>query len=234
MKLAAIQARLRQLADPETAKVLQRFFKTGPGDYGEGDVFLGIKVPPLRALVRECGATTVAEMEELLQSPLHEERAFALMLLVRAFQRGAEAERRGIYRLYLKNTHRINNWDLVDASAEHIVGGWLLDLDRKPLYKLVRSRSVWERRIAVLATFHYIKRRQYGDTLDLAALLLQDKHDLMHKAVGWMLREVGKRDLETEAGFLNQHYRAMPRTMLRYAIERFPEPQRRGYLLGTI
>jgi len=235
MTLPDIHARMRQLADPAAARVLQRFFKTGPGEYGEGDVFLGIKVPPLRQLARACrDGTTIADMATLLQSPFHEERLLALLLLVQAFQRGSAAERRGIYRLYLKNTARVNNWDLVDSSAEHIVGGYLHDQARRPLYKLVRSRSLWERRIAVLATFHYIKREEYADTLALAALLLDDPEDLLHKAVGWMLREVGKRDLAAEIGFLNQHYRAMPRTMLRYAIERFPEPQRRGYLRGEV
>lgn len=235
MTLDEIHTHMQRLADPQLAQVLQRFFKTAPGEYGAGDVFLGIKVPPLRKLVRACrGKTTIADMAQLLQSPWHEERLLALLLLVQAFQRGAETERRRIYRLYLKNTSRINNWDLVDTSAEHIVGGYLLDQDRKPLYKLAKSRSLWERRIAVLATFHYIKRGDHADTLALAALLLQDREDLMHKAVGWMLREVGKRDLPAEIGFLNEHCRTMPRTMLRYAIERFPEPQRRSYLLGEV
>jgi 3-methyladenine DNA glycosylase AlkD len=231
MKQAAIlQSQLRALASAETAANLQRFFKTGPGQYGAGDVFLGIKVPPLRALAkqhRDAGLDTIAA---LLASRYHEERMFALLLLMQFYQGADEAAQQAAYDLYLGHTQHINNWDLVDVSAPRIVGRHLQDRPRKVLHKLARSSSLWERRIAILATAWFIRLDDYADTLRIAEMLLQDEHDLMHKAVGWMLREVGKRDLAAEEDFLHRHYRGMPRTMLRYAIERFPEPKRKNYL----
>jgi 3-methyladenine DNA glycosylase AlkD len=227
-----IQKQLRALASPETAAILQGFFKTGKGQYGEGDVFLGIKVPVLRALAnqhRDAGLDTIAR---LLESRYHEERLCALLLLMQLFQRADEAGRQAVFDLYLGNTQRINNWDLVDISAPHIVGRHLENRPRKVLHSLARSSLLWERRIAIIATFHFIRLNDFTDTLRIAGLLLHDEHDLMHKAVGWMLREVGKRDLAAEKGFLLRHYHSMPRTMLRYAIERFPEPVRRSYLDG--
>jgi 3-methyladenine DNA glycosylase AlkD len=229
-----IEARLRELGDPATAKVLQGFFKTGPGGYGEGDVFLGIKVPALRRLAREYQDLPLAEARTLLGSAYHEARLLALLILVRAFTRGDVKTQKTIYDHYLGCTDRVNNWDLVDASAEHIVGAYLRQRSRRPLYRLARSASVWERRVALLATFHYIKRGESGETLKLAELLLGDGHDLIHKAVGWMLREVGKRDPAALEAFLARHCRAMPRTMLRYAIERFPDARRRQYLKGEM
>jgi 3-methyladenine DNA glycosylase AlkD len=229
-----VQKELRALASAETATNLQRFFKTGPGQYGEGDVFLGIKVPPLRALAkrhRDAGLDTVAA---LLASRYHEERLFALLLLMQFFQRADDKEQADAYRLYLANTQRINNWDLVDISAPHIVGCHLQDRPRKLLHTLARSPLLWERRIAIIATFHFIRRNDFDDTLRIAETLLQDEHDLMHKAVGWMLREVGKADLAAEEEFLRKHYRDMPRTMLRYAIERMPETERKNYLQGKV
>lgn len=234
MKASVIQDRLRRLGDEETARLLRGYFKTGPGQYGEGDVFLGIKVPPLRKLAREYRGLALGEAEELLRSPYHEARLLALLLLVGAFAAGEEAVRGRVYWLYLANTARVNNWDLVDASAEHIVGGYLADRDRRPLHRLAKSASLWERRIAVVATFHFIRHGDFTDTLKIAALLLSDREDLIHKAVGWMLREVGKRDLAVAEAFLGGHYRRMPRTMLRYAIERLPEPRRRQYLRGEV
>jgi 3-methyladenine DNA glycosylase AlkD len=234
MSVRRIQARLRELADPETARVLQRFFKTGAGQYGEGDVLRGIKVPVLRALAKEYQTLGLAGVEELLQSPVHEDRLLALLILVRAFAQGSDADRKEIYALYLKNLRWVNNWDLVDGSAEYIVGLYLMDRSRAPLYRLAASGIVWERRVAILSTFHFIKQHDFADTLKLAALLLADPEDLIHKAVGWMLREVGKRHLPTEEEFLQRHYRRMPRTMLRYAIERFPEPRRQRYLKGRV
>jgi len=234
MTLEALRRELRALADPTKAAVLQRFFKTGPGEYAEGDQFLGVKVPSLRALVKRYRELSTASVLELLGSPLHEERLLALLLLVQRFQRANEQERRSIYRTYLVNTAYINNWDLVDSSAEHIVGAWLCDKSRRPLHTLARSTSVWERRVSILATFHFIKQYEFDETLAIATQLLDDGHDLIHKAVGWMLREVGKRDRKAEEAFLLQHYRQMPRTMLRYAIEKFPEQRRRRYLAGTI
>jgi len=230
--LADIQSELENLGDPEQAAFLRRFFKTGPGEYGEGDIFRGIRVPPLRKLAVRYGGACFPAIKALLGSPFHEDRLLALLILVRRFSQGDDAVRKRIYRLYLDNTGRINNWDLVDASAEHIVGAFLLDRSREPLYRLAVSSSLWERRIAVTATFHFIRRGDFADTLRIAEMLLLDREDLIHKATGWMLREVGKRDPEREKSFLKTHCRRMPRVMLRYAIEKFPEPERRRYLTG--
>jgi 3-methyladenine DNA glycosylase AlkD len=225
---------LRRLADPQIAEHSQRFFKTGPGQYGEGDLFLGIRVPVLREQAKRFKDAPLVEVQSLLKSPFHEERLCALLLLAQKFSQSNPAHQKAIYELYLNNTRYINNWDLVDLSAYWIVGAWLMDKDRQPLYTLAHSKSLWERRIAIIATFHFIKDRQFADTLAIAALLLTDREDLMHKAVGWMLREVGKRDLTQEIEFLNAHYRQMPRTMLRYAIEKFPENERLKYLKGLV
>jgi 3-methyladenine DNA glycosylase AlkD len=227
-----ISARLRQLGDPEKARLLQRFFKTGPGEYAEGDRFYGLKVPQVRLLLWEYRGLTPTDALPLLMSPIHEERLFALLALVRSFEKGDEAIREEIYNLYLANTNRINNWDLVDISAPRIVGGFLLERDCGALDLLAQSASLWERRIAILATFTFIRQNQFDDTLRIALLLLHDREDLIHKAVGWMLREVGKRDTAVEEGFLRQHCHVMPRTILRYAIEKFPEEKRRIYLKG--
>jgi 3-methyladenine DNA glycosylase AlkD len=223
--------RLRAIADPADARVLQGFFKTGPGEYGEGDVFLGVRVPQIRGLVREHrGRVTVRTADRLLASRYHEARLLGLLLLVDLFRRSDEAARRSVYGLYLARTDRINNWDLVDLSAGHIVGGWLAERSRKRLYRLARSPSLWERRIAVLATSHFIARGEFDDILCLAEMLLGDAHDLMHKAVGWMLRETGKRDAEVLRGFLARHATRMPRTMLRYAVEKFPPAERSRWM----
>jgi 3-methyladenine DNA glycosylase AlkD len=227
-----ISARLRQLGDPEKARFLQRFFKTGPGEYAEGDRFIGLKVPQVRLLLREYRGLTPTDALPLLMSPIHEERLFALLALVRCFEKGYQATREQVYTLYLANTNHINNWDLVDISAPQIVGGFLLERERGPLDLLARSASLWERRIAIMATFTFIRQSQFGDTLRIARLLLHDREDLIHKAAGWMLREVGKREPAVEEGFLKEHCRVMPRTMLRYAIEKFPEEKRQMYLKG--
>ncbi|MEW6561627.1 MAG: DNA alkylation repair protein [Pseudomonadota bacterium] len=234
MNLTDIQTRLHALANPAQAKILQGFFKTGPGEYGEGDVFLGIKVPQLRALAKTLRGTPLPVIENLLQDEVHEQRVLALLLLMDYYARGDSAAQSSAYHLYLDRTAYINNWDLVDISAPHIVGHYLAERPRAPLYNLVQSESLWERRIAIIATFHFIRLNQFDDTLRLSEQLLGDNHDLIHKAVGWMLREVGKRDQTVEEAFLLPRYRSMPRTMLRYAIERFPEPRRKGYLLGQI
>ena len=230
---AEIQARLQQLGNEERARLLQRYFKTGPGEYAAGDVFIGLTVPAVRGVLRQYRFLTPDEVLPLLASPLHEERFFALLALVRSFEKGDGPVREQIYRLYLANTGRINNWDLVDCSAPQIVGGYLLDRGREPLYELARSASLWERRIAVLAIFTFIRHGQFGDSLAIARLLLSDREDLLHKAVGWMLREVGKREQSVLEGFLREQSRVMPRTMLRYAIEKFPAEQRRMYLDGN-
>ncbi len=233
---ALIRARLHSLADADKAVFAQRFFKTGPGEYGEGDVFLGIRVPVLRGLVREYKSVQLESMIELLQSMMHEERLLALLLMVDRYTKSKkdEAQKARIYEAYLANTKWINNWDLVDSSAEHIVGRWLKDKDRAPLYELVRSGELWERRIGIMASFHFIRTNEFEETLRLAEILLSDREDLIHKAVGWMLREIGQRDLPLEETFLVKHYKKMPRTMLRYAIEHFPEPKRKQYLQGQI
>ncbi len=234
MTVPEIQNKLRKLANKEKAKLLQGFFKTGPGQYGEGDVFLGITVPVLRKLAKECREATVADAIALLQSEIHEQRLLALFLLIHAYAQGNEAVKKRIYGLYLKNTRSINNWDLVDLSAPNIVGEYLLNRNRKPLYAFARSRELWKKRIAILATFRFIKQGDFSDSLSIAGMLLKDDHDLIHKAVGWMLREVGKRDMRAEEGFLRKHCQTMPRTMLRYAIERFPEMKRQRYLKGKV
>ncbi len=232
MSLKKIKDELQQLGNPAQARVLQRFFKTGKGEYGEGDVFRGIKIPVLRKLAKKYQDMTCAEVEKLLTSKFHEDRMLALLLLMGNYSKADDAGKKQIYTMYLRNTRFINNWDLVDVTAHHIVGHYLMDKSREPLYRLARSKILWERRIAIIATFHYIRQNKFDDTLKIAGMLIDDPHDLMHKAVGWMLREVGKRDLQSEEQFLKTHYRQMPRTMLRYAIERFPEAKRRAYLEG--
>jgi 3-methyladenine DNA glycosylase AlkD len=229
-----LRRKLREHANPASVQILQRFFKTGPGQYGEGDTFIGVKVPGVRAVCRECQGIPLTEVRELLRSPVHGERLLALLILVDAFKRAGEAEQRRIYDFYLDHTACINNWDLVDASAAQIVGAWLHPRSKAPLTRLARSKSLWERRIAIIATFDYIRRGEFDQTFRIADLLLEDEHDLIHKAVGWLLREVGKRDGAAERRFLKGRYQAMPRTMLRYAIERFPEAERRLYLTGQI
>jgi 3-methyladenine DNA glycosylase AlkD len=234
LKAQEVHKRLKKLGNKEHATVSQRFFKTGPGEYGEGDIFIGIRVPVLRKLVKEYKDLPVSDIKILLRSPLHEERLFAILLFVRKFETGDDDIKKNIYDLYLKSTEFINNWDLVDTSAEHIVGAYLTDKSKRPLYRLAKSNRLWERRIAIMATFHFIKRREFSETLKISNMLLADRHDLIHKATGWMLREIGKRDLKTEETFLKVHYKKMPRTMLRYAIEKFSEKKRQRYLKGTI
>lgn len=233
-EIRVIRSKLKELANEKNAEVARRFFKTGPGEYGEGDKFLGIRVPILRKLAKEHQTITVEWAEHLLKSPIHEERLLALFILIRIYSREEVAVKKRIYELYLNSTEFINNWDLVDGSAEHIVGDFLINRDKRPLYRLARSKNLWERRISIMSTFCFIKRRQYAETLRISKKLLTDKEDLIHKAVGWMLREVGKRDLLIEENFLKEHYTYMPRTMLRYAIEKYPESKRQRYLKGKI
>ena len=229
-----IMKKLRELSDSDIAAHSQRFFKTGKGEYGEGDKFLGIRVPTIRKCVREYRAISLEDTLKLLKSSFHEARLLALLILVAKYSStNGSTEQDAIYRSYLNHTKFINNWDLVDCSAEYIVGAHLFFKDRKPIYRLVRSRNLWERRIGVMSTFHFIKREDFSETLAIAELLLYDKEDLIHKAVGWMLREVGKRNRNVEEKFLAKHYKEMPRTMLRYAIEKLPESERLAYLHGT-
>jgi 3-methyladenine DNA glycosylase AlkD len=221
---------LRRAASPERAKTNRWFFKTGPGQYGEGDRFLGVSVPALRQLARHYERLSRKDVVQLIKSPWHEERLLALLILVRQYVHSDDRRRRAIHQLYLRHTRWINSWDLVDVSASQLVGAHLAGGDRRLLRRLARSRSLWERRIAMIATYHYIRRNEFADALAIAALLVDDMHDLIHKAVGWMLREVGKRDRHVEERFLRKHAARMPRTMLRYAVERFPEPLRVRYL----
>lgn len=229
----SIRAELAKTASPAKAKILSGFFKTGAGQYGAGDIFIGVVVPAQRLVAgqfwREC---TLTDLHELLSSKIHEHRLTALIILVKKYSAKeiTEIERKGIYNFYLRHTARINNWDLVDLSAPQIVGGYLLQHDRSVLYRLVQSTSLWEKRIAIISTFTFIRQNQFDDTLAIAKMLLSDNRDLIHKAVGWMLREIGKRDIKAEEKFLSKHCKFMPRTMLRYAIEKFPESKRKFYL----
>jgi 3-methyladenine DNA glycosylase AlkD len=231
--IAAIQTELRKSADPAKARDLQWFFKTGPGEYGEGDVFLGVRVPGVRRLARKHRGLPVEGAAELLHSPIHEERLLALFILVDQYEKGDERLRGKICRIYLENVSGVNNWDLVDGSAPHILGRHLERRSRAPLYRLAKSRSLWKRRIAIMATFHFVRQGDFKDTFALADVLLNDGEDLIHKAVGWMIREAGNRNPGAAGRFLKERCRRMPRTMLRYAIEKLPEAKRRRYLQGN-
>ena len=224
------KSKLKLLASPEVAKSSARFCKTGPGQYAEGDIFIGIKVPTLRTVSREFRALPLEDIESLLSSSIHEERHLALMILVLQVEKCSDAHRSAVFDFYMGNTKFINNWDLVDCSAPQVVGGFLMDKPRKPLFDLTKSNSLWERRIAIVSTQHFIRHDDCADTLAISQELLNDKEDLIHKAAGWMLREVGKKDQAVLEAFLDQHGPAMPRTMLRYAIDRFQPSQRQAYL----
>jgi 3-methyladenine DNA glycosylase AlkD len=272
--LGQLRNELKRLANPRQAKNLQRFFKTGKGEYGEGDVFIGLKVPQERILAKKYSGLDLKDVQELMKSKIHEERMIALFILMDKYKN--TNHKRICFHFYIKNMKYINNWDLVDLSAPTIVGQHLLNLAQQPrlldddrqfflikrlisaslnknrhqtetqpifnssksgllrpigiLELLAKSENIWERRIGVLATFWFIKNNEFTESLKLAEMLLKDEHDLIHKAVGWMLREIGKRELKVEVEFLEKHYKIMPRTMLRYAIEKFPEKQRQKYL----
>jgi 3-methyladenine DNA glycosylase AlkD len=225
-----VRRRLRQLASPSDAVFLKRFFKTAPGEYGAGDRFIGIRVPMLRQLVKEYQSLPLRAVTALLRSKIHEERLLALLFLVDAYERSDDEARAEIYTLYLDNLAHINNWDLVDSSAPYIVGRHLEQRPRRVLFRLAGSKILWHRRVAMLATLTFIRAGDFTEALLLAERLRDDEHDLMHKAVGWMLREIGKRDVTTLRSFLHQHAALMPRTMLRYAIERLPERERLSFL----
>lgn len=225
-----LKKELVRKANPKQAKLLQRFFKTGKGEYGEGDVFLGIKVPVQREVVKKYKDLSMDEVEKLLRSKIHEHRLVALLILMDKFKKADDAGKKRIFDFYLANTAHINNWDLVDLSCRDIVGEYLLDKKKDVLCKLACSKDLWERRISIISTAAFIRKGKFDDTLKLAELLLKDKHDLIHKAVGWMLREVGKKDQAAEEKFLKKHYKQMPRTMLRYAIERFDAKKKKFYM----
>jgi 3-methyladenine DNA glycosylase AlkD len=228
--LNKVKADLYTLASPEKAKILSRFFKTGTGEYGEGDVFLGITVPGQRRVARKYSGMALEDLQKLLSSPVHEHRLTALLILVARYQKANAKGKKEVYDFYLKNIKHTNNWDLVDLTAEKILGDYLLDKDKSLLYRLASSNNLWERRMAIVTTYQFIKNNQFEDTFHISEILIQDKHDLIHKAVGWMLREVGKRNQYAEEQFLLKYYKKMPRTMLRYAIEKFEEKKRLFYL----
>ena len=235
MTAAQVARALKAQSDLEKAAFFPHFFKPGPGEYGEGDRFHGVTVPQCRAIAKQAREMKRGEIAILLKSSMHEEREVALFILVDEFNRAkTDAAREDVYRFYVRHLRGVNNWDLVDGSAPTIVGGYLEDKDRAQLYTWAESEDLWERRIAMLATFRFIKQKDFKDALAIAKLLRDDEQDLIHKAVGWMLREVGNRDLAAEERFLKTHYKKMPRTMLRYAIEKFPEKKRQAYLKGTV
>ncbi|MBI5046240.1 DNA alkylation repair protein [Candidatus Micrarchaeota archaeon] len=228
---------LEKLKNPQRAKISQRFFKTGKGEYGEGDIFIGLTVPQTRIIAKKYKKMELDGIQELIDSKIHEHRLLGLLILVDKYQKenGNKLSQSRLYDFYMKNSKKVNNWDLVDLSAHYIVGHYLDDeKDKTIIYKFARSENLWERRIAIISTFYQIRNKKYEEMLKVSEMLLNDQHDLIHKAVGWMLREVGKRDQKVEENFLKKHYKKMPRTMLRYAIERFEEGKRRAYLNGTI
>lgn len=233
MKTAAdVQKELKSMADPDKAAILQRFFKTGPSQYGEGDIFIGVMVPQSRQVAKKFSQLPLGEVRTLLYSRIHEERLVALLILALRYSSAASSreEKEEIVKFYLDNINQVNNWDLVDLSAPNILGPHIIDRNRRRLlHRLAGSENVWERRIAILATYHFIRNGDFSDTLKIAEMLLHDRHDLIHKAAGWMLREVGKRNAAAEEAFLEKYWSVMPRTMLRYAIERMPESKRRRY-----
>lgn len=230
MSLLKIREELKSFSDPRKARVLQGFFKTGFGQYGYGDIFWGVAVPDTRRVAKKYLDIGFSDIAGLLHSKIHEQRLLALIILVLRFSKADEITRREIYGFYLKNVRYVNNWDLVDSSAKYIVGAYVFAKDNDVLLRLAKSKSLWERRIAIIATFYFIENGRYDETFLIAGILLDDKHDLIHKAVGWMLREVGKRNQAAEEDFLRKHCRVMPRTMLRYAIERFEPRLRKFYL----
>ena len=234
MSLTEIRKAISKQKNPAQAIILQRFFKTGKGEYGEGDIFYGIKVPEQRTIAKQFKDLGLDDLKTLILSKVHEERLIAAFILVDQFKSGDEKKKKIVFDFYLKNRKGINNWDLVDLSAPKIVGAYLIDKEKKLLYKFANSEDLWEKRISIISTQAFIREHFFEDTLNISKILLHDKQDLIHKAVGWMLREIGNRDLETEEEFLKKHYKTMPRTMLRYAIEKFPEQKRIAYLKGKI
>jgi len=231
-----VKKELQKLANPEKAKLLSGFFKTGKGQYGEGDIFLGITVPAQREVAKRNLGIGFSEISDLLKSKIHEHRLVGLLILVENFRKMDDAGKKKIFEFYMKNTKAINNWDLVDLSSSRILGEYLLKKERKRreerkiLYRLAKSKNLWEKRISIISTLAFIREKEFDDALAISEILLHDKHDLIHKAVGWALREIGKKDQETEEKFLRKYYKTMPRTMLRYSIERFDEKKRKFYM----
>ena len=232
--IQTLKKQLHSHINPEKAEHFPRFFKTGKGEYGEGDLFLGITVPNCRSVAKKFKTISIQEVETLITSKYHEERLVALLILIEKYNKANEKEKKEIVDYYLSKTKHINNWDLVDLSCYKILGEYLLDKDRSILYKLAKSKDLWEKRIGIITTMAFIRKNQFEDTMAISEILVNDDHDLIHKAVGWLLREVGKRDMKVEEKFLKKYYKNMPRTMLRYAIEKFPEDKRQKYLKGQI
>ena len=226
---------IRALANKERANHSKRFFKTGKGEYGYGDIFLGVRVPKIRLIAKKNIGISITDMKTLIKSKYHEERLLGLIILVNKYSKSKdEKDRDQLYNIYVSSFKYVNNWDLVDVTCAHIIGKHLLNKDRSILYTWAKSNDLWTKRIAIVSTHCFIRKNDLQDTFKIAKILLNDEHDLIHKAVGWMLREAGKKDMEKEEIFLKKHYKTMPRTMLRYAIERFPEPKRQRYLKGNI
>ncbi len=234
--MTLIKQELKKRANPKKAKLLSGFFKTGKGEYGEGDIFLGVIVPETREVAKMFLDLELSEIEKSLFSKIHEERLASLLILVEKYKNGDLPTKKEIFNFYLKNTKYINNWDLVDLTSHKIVGEWLVDKSREILYRLAQSENLWERRISIISCFAFIRNNDFKDAFEISKILLKDKHDLIHKAVGWILREIGKRNLKAEEKFLQEgrRYKNMPRTMLRYAIEKFDEEKRKKYLNGEI
>ncbi len=228
--LQQLKSEFKKLANKKQAEILSGFFKTGKGQYGEGDIFLGIKVPIQRIVAKKYEHLSLAELSELLNDKIHEHRLTALLILIKQYEKADSRGKKEIAQFYLQNTKNINNWDLVDLSCSHILGDYLIDKPRKILYKLAKSKNLWEKRISIISTLVFIRNKDFADALKISEILSRDKHDLIHKAVGWMLREIGKRDAEILENFLRKHCKTMPRTMLRYAIEKFNEKKRKFYL----
>ncbi|MEM9333950.1 MAG: DNA alkylation repair protein [Pseudomonadota bacterium] len=227
-----VRKALQALADPEIAAHSAGFFKTAPDEYGEGDIFIGVRVPKIRELVKQYRELPERAVLSLLRASVHEERMVAVLVLVEQFKRADAEQQERIATLYLDHREFVNNWDLVDSSCHKILGPWLFHRQRDRLFELARSASLWDRRIAMMTTYYFIRRDDFDDALALARILRNDEHDLIHKVVGWMLREIGKRDVAVETRFLQDHYQQMPRTMLRYAIEKLPQATRKAYLEG--
>ncbi|PIR94396.1 DNA alkylation repair protein [Candidatus Falkowbacteria bacterium CG10_big_fil_rev_8_21_14_0_10_39_11] len=234
MSVIKVKNELKALKNPEKIAVFDNFFKTGKGQYGEGDEFYGLTAQEIKDVAKKYQDIDLTEVLTLLKDKVHEVRMAALRILVHKYKKGDDKQKKQVFDIYLKNTKYINNWDLIDVTTPDIVGDYLLKRDRAVLYKLARSKSLWEKRISMLATYTFIRNKEFEDTLKIAEILLADDHDLIHKAVGWMLREVGNRDREVEELFLRKYYQKMPRTMLRYAIEKFPESLRQKYLKGEM
>lgn len=235
-ELLSIQKELRSLENRQKAKSLSRYFKTGKGDYAEGDVFLGLNLPQLRSISKKYSDLSLSEIALLLKSKIHEERLVSLLILVNLYEKNIH-HRKKIFDFYLNNLEYINNWDLVDLSSYKIVGRFLYGWNKEYfsiLKSLAKSRNIWERRISIVSTYYFIKNNEFNEALKISKMLLRDEHDLIHKAVGWMLREIGKRNQNVLENFLKKHYKQMPRTMLRYSIEKFSENKRKSYLKGEI